>query len=305
MSQAPGSAVVTGSASTIDGSTHHMGVVNPTYYEEGTLRNEGFSETEQTSLLWSYDVPNDVKIDAETLLIVASTDRLLNLLSTHPARARLGTVVVDVEGASIAEFQINDFAHYSTAGANIPLGPMSIHAKQGWDNLGSGITLAAGEVLTVYITPTTNDPDGVLPFNVHVVGFGVDAGSGEDIPVSGVFRPVDNTASQVAYQIEAPAGGLKLKSLNVWASLWTNVFIRNLEVRLGSMSYWKLGNFHWQLGCSTPCRFSVPMQGLTLSPGERIEVRGGIWGYLGQIISVTLFGTKVPIGFTRARSVNR
>lgn len=256
--------------------------------------------------LWSYTVGDEVKVVCQGLMVSANQlvlHRILGL-DVQALQARLGTVVLDVDGTAIAEFPVNDHPrHLAQLGPN---GPNSgIPRLRAWLSQ-FGFTLTSGQVLTVYFSPyLSDDSEGIRSCVIHSSITGRDASTGTLITSKSYLVPPDRTASQVAFQYTAPANGINITDIDVQAEFGSILNFRDVHLSLNDQTFACLGHFHLDVSHGAPCRLWFPLPGMELYPGDTLAVKGWTQTLNDQVLSCMLVGATVPLGFTRSRSVNR
>lgn len=272
---------------------------------DGNFRTGGDHWAEHPDPVWTFDCPAEATVAVETLIIAGHSPSTWRMLPSASIANRIGTWVLDVDGSTVGEGVCNGRPMSSTeVGAQGSTGPDS--GQYGFViPLHDGIILTSGQVLTVYWTPHTLDSEGIPPQVVHATGWGVDASTGAPIYFAGNYPPTDATSSQIALQYTAPANGIKLKSLTVYSVQHYPVILFNARILLNNQVIFRVGNLIFDSTSSRSALVIIPMTGFTLYPGDRLELVGSLAFFGGKTLGVSIIGTTTPIGFTRARSVNR
>lgn len=274
---------------------------------DATLQsNAGLAnESDENGRIWVYDAPEEAFVDLQSIFIACHTEQFWTFNNSNRTKAYTGKIIVDVDGSTIIEHSTSSHFPDITTEGDGPVSSLPLHS---WAVFGDGITFTVGQVITIYMSPDGEDTfsnAGVPPVNVRINVFAVDAVSDEDVSFTATARPVGQTANQSIWAYTVPANGIKLKAIQIHTEIGYIIAMKELELRLNGVIIHRLGDWYLAASNEDLSTFSVPMRGIRLRPGDQLSLHCRAFTDCGQRVSATLFGTQVPIGFTRARSVNR
>lgn len=268
-------------------------------------------------LLWSYEVPDGMKMRAQALVVHASHRVVIGATNFIHARRgdvlRSGIISLKVDGAAVFEMEGRGVGQWEQDSSATPIqytlcADADLQTKI---DLHDGVQFTAGQDLTVEadIDDPSHTIEGAWLSVARLRLWGKNTGSGAFVSVEATLRApfygndqlFHWNADEAVTSYEVPAGGFTWMGGALRVEVGDFLMSHNNLVYLNENLIQVIGPLNSASGLTLD-PITIPLGGADLYPGDRLELRGSPGPDFGQTISAHLIGSQVALStYPRSR----